>query len=153
MILGHFGAKARRAVRPLIRASQGGNGSYEIDKALATISDSPLALGPLRTWLNGPFPNSVWSGERFELIADLGERGRVFIPRLREIATGEQVAHESVRIHAAYALARLEPHEPKWRTFLERRVDFKSRVFSFRFGAAEECLARLKEHEGQGEPK
>ena len=77
----------------------------------------------------------------FGFIASLGKRAEPLLPELREIVEGERLHRVEIRIHAAYVLAKLEPQENRWRSFLQRYADFPLD----RSGAASIAQQRLAE--------
>ena len=125
--LEQLGPEAKPALSHLMRACGDEYGLFVAQSVAAIVPDSPLGLIPLRKELERMTPGRSWSyfveTDFMELAADLGERARPLIPRLRYLVIEEELLHPEVRIAAAAALAQLEPGNPSWRRYVEEHDD------------------------------
>ena len=128
--LGSIGPSAQRVVPVLLKLEGRGFAPdrYELARTLSRLrpEGSIGLLGIRRALKAASEERSFSSFEHFDLadtidlIVELGERSKPLIPDLKFMVEEHEFLHREHRMQAAYALARIEPDNPRWRQHLER---------------------------------
>ncbi len=120
-----MGPKAKGALPTLWRLySEASDREAEtLARAILKIeTDNPRRLKLMRQFLN-PRSRSDLSWNAVDLILEAEDLAPQFIPDLKFMVEEHELLHSELRAAAAYALAVLEPENPKWRAWLEARSD------------------------------
>ena len=124
--LGLIGPPARRAIPTLVRLQPEPTTeeATELARAIALIQrEGEIALLGIRRILKTRHQPSMLGRIRFDsvfdLIVELGAASRPLIPVLSRMVEVDEFQPISNRLDAAYALAAIDPNEPKWRAYLE----------------------------------
>ncbi len=128
--LGTIGPEAKSVVPKLLKLKLpdwGSRAPFEIARALARIqpegSIGLLGLRRMIKMVGEEGSHSTIAHIDFEstidLIVELGDSAKPLIPDLAFLVEQHEFLHREHRMQAAYALAHLEPGNPKWRARLE----------------------------------
>ncbi|MFK7818354.1 MAG: HEAT repeat domain-containing protein [Planctomycetaceae bacterium] len=141
--LAAIGPAARQAVPTIMRAAKLTQtiedklslyswGDYITDlhlaRALALIEPKPIGLTLLRRAIRERTTGTSWyngsSSEEalIDLVLELGDRAKQLGPEFKRLLEEHELLDPDFRAVLAYLLARIEPENPKWRSWLERQV-------------------------------
>lgn len=129
--LGQIGPAAERAIPVLLRSQSpdwSDPAGFEIARAINRMRPTgSISLLGIRRVLKSTCEESSYStfnhfglAETIDLIVELGDKAGPLIPELAFMVEDHELLHREHRIHAAYALAKIDGSNPKWKRLVER---------------------------------